>query len=208
MACPLRGREGFPEAAVIGGRALQVEGTQGRGRGQGCGSMKYVPCLASFHLSHVLGSLASLNFLRARCGQLSKQENFKRLDVSSRIRSQEPGARFGSRPAEHRSPSSPAQVALCALSAFAPPENLSPGYLLPRSGATRARRAPRRAPLSRARAREAASGRRTRSSRTQCGGCGPRWSSTSRRRCGSATSAGGSAGPERPSLPPPSTAPW
>lgn len=95
MACPLRGREGFPEAAVIGGRALQVEGTQGRGRG--CGSMKYVQCLASFHLSHVLGSLASLNFLRARCGQLSKQENFKRLDVSSRIRSQEPDLARGRR---------------------------------------------------------------------------------------------------------------
>lgn len=93
-------------------------------------------------------------------------------------------------------------VALGSLSSLPPPENISPGYLLPRKGAVRAQRAPQRVWLSRVRARDAASGRRTRSSRTRCGDCGLRWNSTSRRRCSSATSAGGSAAPGLSALPP------
>ena len=119
-----------------------------------------------------------------------KAENFKRLDISSWIKCGIWALSWVF-----------AAVHLWPLSAIEPPANGSCGCFLPRRRAARARRAPpkARAQRSSSPARDAASGRRTRSSRRQWSGCRPRWNSTSRRRCSSATSAGRS---EAPSFPP------
>lgn len=158
---------------------------------------KRAECLAGYDLSHVLGSPTLSSFARAGCGRSQSGKTW------SPAVTPESGAGGW---LEHRSPAlRGTSGALGASSALAPPENTSPGSFLPRMGAARARPAPRRAPRSRVRARRAASGRRTLSSRTLCSGCGPRWNSTSRRRCSSAISAGGSPGrraPRPPSLPP------
>lgn len=130
-----------------------------------------------------------------------KAENFKRLNVGCRIRSLiwAPGWLSTSWDV--------AAARLWPLSAIVPPANGSCDCFLPRKEAARARKLPpkARAPWNRSpAAMDVASGRRTPSSRRPCSGCRRRWSSTSRRRCSSATSAGGASLPPSlaPSLPP------
>lgn len=129
-----------------------------------------------------------------------KAENFKRLNVGFRIRSLiwAPGWLSTSWDV--------AAARLWPLSAIVPPANGSCDCFLPRKEAARARKLPpkARAPWNRSLATDVASGRRTPSSRKPCSGCRRRWSSTSRRRCSSATSAGGASLPPSlaPSLPP------